>query len=112
MKHVAWLVMLMVLCSGASAQNFLADRHIKRGASCTDCHGTSAPRHGAVVDMNACMKCHGTFDQVAKLTASLGKRNPHDSHIGQLDCTVCHHGHSQSELYCANCHTDLELKTP
>lgn len=111
MKHVSWLMALIVLCGNASAQDFMADRHIKRGASCVDCHGTGAPEHGAFVDMSACMKCHGTYDKVAASTQSLGKRNPHDSHIGQLECAVCHHGHSQPVLYCSNCHTDLDLKT-
>jgi hypothetical protein len=113
MKHVLWFAaVFLVTCSAASAQDFMADRHLKRGATCADCHGTSVPSPGALVDMSSCLKCHGSYDKVAALTQSLGGRNPHDAHIGQLDCTVCHHGHSEPVLYCSNCHTDLNLKTP
>jgi hypothetical protein len=94
----------------APASAFLSDRHLQRGTTCVDCHGPSRPGKGTLVEMATCMKCHGEYDKVAERTKNLGKRNPHDSHIGQLDCTVCHQGHLPAELYCTKCHADLDLK--
>lgn len=94
----------------APAIAFLSDRHLRRGATCVDCHGPSRPEKGTLVEMATCMKCHGEYERVAQRTKGLGKRNPHDSHIGQLDCTVCHQGHLPAALYCTKCHADLGLK--
>ena len=30
--------------------------------------------------------------------------NPHDSHMGGLDCLLCRHVHKKSENFCAQCH--------
>jgi hypothetical protein len=99
-------------CSVSQAENFLADRHGKRNVNCVGCHGTASPEKGTFVEMAACLKCHGTYDKVKERTKNLGKRNPHNNHVGELDCTVCHYGHSESVLYCAKCHTNLDLKAP
>jgi len=37
--------------------------------------------------------------------------NPHDSHLGELECGRCHHQHKASENACAACHA-IELKVP
>jgi len=53
-----------------------------------------------------CLRCHehGSYAQVAQLTANLDP-NPHeDSHFGQLQCTACHNTHRASEDYCGQCH--------
>ena len=104
--------MLCLSSSTSYAENFLADRHVQRGVSCVDCHDTDAPEQGTFVEMDKCLNCHGSYEDVEALTQDLGKKNPHNNHVGALDCTVCHYGHVPSMLYCQKCHSDLNLKTP
>jgi hypothetical protein len=92
---------------------FLTDRHTAEGMGCMGCHDTDTPGKGAFAETDTCLKCHeGSYDKLAELNGSLGPRNPHDAHVGQLDCINCHHSHEASELYCEQCHSDLGLKTP
>ena len=39
-------------------------------------------------------------------------RNPHKSHLGDIACTVCHHEHSPSKVYCLDCHARFDMKLP
>jgi len=55
-----------------------------------------------------CFDCHEpnehtSYEQVIQLTADL-ELNPHDSHLGELDCDICHSMHGLSEDHCAECH--------
>jgi nitrate/TMAO reductase-like tetraheme cytochrome c subunit len=52
-----------------------------------------------------CLGCHehGSYEEVIQLTADL-ELNPHDSHLGEVACEVCHSMHKVSEDYCADCH--------
>ena len=116
MKNCYWtplvLVIVMSLCTVAWADDFLADRHGEKGVSCADCHDTDTPEKGTFVAMDKCLACHGPYEDLAVKTDQLGKKNPHNSHVGNLDCTVCHYGHAPSVLYCTKCHTGLGLVTP
>ncbi|MBS1125913.1 MAG: flavocytochrome c [Nitrospirae bacterium] len=88
----------------AAAGAFLADMHAKKQVNCDACHGTG----GNVVDDNEqpvnsnCIKCHGALSDMAK--KATGHINPHKSHLGEINCTVCHHSHVASQVYCLNCH--------
>lgn len=56
-------------------------------------------------------ECHegiGSLDDLKKSTADL-KRNVHDSHNGDQDCTTCHQQHEQSVVMCTQCHADAEV---
>lgn len=55
--------------------------------------------------------CHEGISSLADLKAATsgGKRNPHDSHNGDQDCTLCHQTHEQSMNSCTQCHTDAEV---
>jgi hypothetical protein len=56
-------------------------------------------------------ECHEgitSIDDLKKLTADQ-HRNPHDSHLGNQDCSNCHQTHEQSVLMCTQCHNDVEL---
>jgi hypothetical protein len=62
-----------------------------------------------------CLDCHD-FEEVKAITRErfaemsappFNVANPHDSHNGDLDCSVCHRMHQKETLLCAQCH---ELK--
>ena len=83
---------------------YLSGIHMKAGTadSCNSCH-TSNIIDDSERDINAkCVECHQTLDEVAKLTE--GEINPHSSHLGTMNCTTCHTGHTPSKAYCLNCH--------
>ena len=84
------------------AETFLADRHGAAGIDCAGCHKESPPK--AAPDTKACLGCHGPYDKLSEKTATL-EVNPHASHLGDLDCANCHHGHKTSVDYCGRCHT-------
>jgi hypothetical protein len=91
--------------------------------TCLDCHEKKAMKmqHKAAlagtpvtklkVDKKTCFNCHTNnkhtrYEEVAKLTADFDpKLNPHDSHIGRLECRACHHMHNESHNKCSECHT-------
>ncbi|MDR2381440.1 MAG: cytochrome c3 family protein [Bifidobacteriaceae bacterium] len=52
--------------------------------------------------------CHVEAESLEELKVVLADqhRNPHDSHNGTLDCTVCHQTHQQSVMWCTQCHAD------
>lgn len=89
----------------ANAPDFLADSHHDRQINCKDCHANG---NGFDLDDNEsvenarCIGCHGTLTQLAdkeQLPISI-----HLSHLGEINCTTCHHAHTYSQAYCGNCH--------
>lgn len=87
----------------------LADIHKSRELNCKTCHVESMKVDDNESRVNAqCTSCHGSL-------ADLGAKSKHDinahkSHLGQIGCTVCHHGHVASKPYCLNCHTfDMKI---
>ena len=75
---------------------------LRNGNGCEQCHGVANPSTPA--KSKSCMKCHNYEDLAAKSKAKKLALNPHDSHAGQLRCTLCHHEHAQSVVYCKQCH--------
>ena len=92
----------------AAQLSYLADKHRVAGIACEGCHKENPPKEQ--VPTAVCIKCHG--DQ-AKLTNRTQKviPNPHDSHLGDVKCGLCHHAHKPSENYCGNCH-EFGYKVP
>lgn len=82
----------------AQPQGFLADRHASYGASCQSCHGSGKPTSTPMKD--SCLTCHGSYTELAQKTAG-GLLNPHQAHLGEPNCTLCHHGHEKSVNACA-----------
>jgi len=85
----------------------LKDYHKKihqNGTNCQLCHSGQAP--AAPPDDANCIRCHGTPEQMAKVTSKL-ERNPHDPpHYGTyMPCTTCHKEHKPSKVLCADCHS-------
>lgn len=84
----------------------LAELHKAKQIGCADCHGTA--KKITVDDSEktvnqSCIGCHGDLDAVG--AKAKGHINPHKSHLGQINCTTCHSGHSRSQAYCLKCHT-------
>jgi len=119
-------------CSGChSAQvasqkdkNLLSHIHAKKKVTCLDCHEKNAMKtqHKAAlagtpvtklkVKKETCFNCHmgnnkhASYEKVVKLTADIDpKLNPHDAHVGRLECRACHHMHKESQNKCSECHT-------
>ena len=86
----------------------LEQLHENRGTTCEQCHGEK-PK-GERVPMETCLGCHGSYQKLAESSKGKSPR-PHDSHLGEIRCTLCHHVHKDSEMYCNKCHT-FELKVP
>jgi hypothetical protein len=79
----------------------LSHFHNLSGVKCTDCH--AAKSKTKAVTKEKCLTCHKSYEDLVSLTADADP-NPHESHLGELDCSYCHHQHKRSENYCAQCH--------
>ena len=113
---VICLILLSTISSGTESVKggkigeALSSKHKKYAElTCDDCHMTTTLT-GITTDQ--CLSCHGSFEEVAAVTKNMDP-DPHDSpHYGkELDCDLCHHEHSVSENFCAQCH-EWELILP
>lgn len=97
-----------------SSSDHLDALHAKRGVTCSSCHGAGLPVADDAVESERCLKCHGSREQLAVKTAPkiYPDRNPHKSHLGEIDCSVCHKAHSTSTTYCMNCHRKFDMTIP
>ncbi len=98
----------MMLFAGASNAATLAERHAGYKLDCMACHSTQ-PKAGDMVTNDQCMKCHGPKKTLEEKFASQKEQNPHKNHLGDVDCTLCHKGHAQSQSYCLECHQDFKM---
>jgi hypothetical protein len=90
----------------ASAQ--LDAKHGKQQVDCAGCHGTAIPE--ARPKTEDCLRCHETYEAVAARTRDV-KPNPHESHLGEIRCTLCHRAHVAPVFYCERCHSfDLKVR--
>ena len=108
---VLWLWSSILSPSGptwAAEGIFLADKHKIRGMHCSGCHEESPANQD--VPMAVCLGCHGDYRKVAAETDKLDP-NPHDSHLGEIDCGKCHHAHKASVNACNECH-QFDVKVP
>ena len=103
---LAVAVVTLATLHAQQTQSFTADRHIKRGLTCTQCHGEGAKKP---VVKTQCLACHSSYAEVAERTEGLDP-NPHDSHQGEVECNQCHKGHKPDELSCTACHSDKRKK--
>ncbi len=100
----------------------LVKKHLEKGFKCADCHGVKTPaarcdtdfnrRRSGSVSGSACIKCHGSYDAMAKVTAR-NTINPHASphYREMLGCTECHRGHQTSDNFCIRCHDDRTARS-
>lgn len=93
---------------------FLDGIHAGKGVSCPQCHGGKKVEVGDTVPRATCQGCHGSYAELAKKTTPerFAKRNPHASHLGDIECVVCHRGHEASVSYCVGCHKKFAMPMP
>lgn len=108
------MVLLMVKAPLAEGADFLADLHGGRQVTCNACHGDKIPAQGAIVANDRCLACHGDDEKLKKKATppTAASPDPHFSHLGEIDCTLCHRGHTQSRVYCMECHKTFTMKLP
>jgi len=109
-KFTIWtLFFLLAVCfsSQALAAPEMKSHHKNNSLSCEDCH-TMSPAEA--VSMDQCLLCHELADGKDDYH---GAPDKHDSpHYGpELECENCHHEHSPSENFCADCH-NFEFNVP
>lgn len=110
---IAVILSLAVYALAATPQKPLKKQH--EGLACIDCHGEKAPTVSVKV---SCDNCHGTAEDMAKVTADKYKKyyNPHDPlHYGvNALCENCHREHTPSKLECnnPNCHSEFKYMVP
>ena len=105
LRLFAAMVVILTLAWGiAAAQqtNTISGKHLEQDLSCADCHNTDTPEKRPPV--SSCYGCHGEYPDVAELTADM-EMNPHNSHQGEIRCTLCHTSHKPPVLYCNECHS-------
>lgn len=50
-----------------------------------------------------CLSCHDSYEALAETSKEV-EHNPHDTHLGEIDCYFCHKIHRQPANYCLECH--------
>ncbi len=106
------ILMTFSLVSICAADMTVNKAHLDNDISCADCHGTATPEKRA--SAKTCIGCHSEIPGTVKTYSDAGNTrevNIHNSHDGQLRCTLCHRIHEPSTLYCADCH-HFEVKVP
>jgi hypothetical protein len=81
---------------------YLDRTHALKQISCGSCHESLFPEERASEER--CLECHKGYAAVAARTAKM-KPNPHDHHLGEIRCTLCHKAHEPSVDYCKQCHS-------
>ena len=107
--------------------NLMGYVHAQKGFVCLNCHeqGVLEEVHrGANSNATAikerkfskefCLGCHGSYAALTALTKDSTELtavadeavNPHDSHLGEVDCYYCHKMHKEFKPinYCYDCH--------
>lgn len=104
-------LMRQIFASWASSR-YMDNLHAKAGITCAPCHGKELPKADDTVENSRCLACHGPMDKLAQKTEpeDFKDRNPHKSHLGDMACTVCHKGHSESKVHCLSCHQNFKMK--
>ncbi len=107
------MALLREIFTSVVESNFLDARHYSGNITCTSCHDKDILGENTV-ENRRCLDCHGPLAELVAKTTPLefSDRNPHNSHLGEINCTVCHAGHAESKIYCLECHPKFEMKLP
>lgn len=117
-KFESLLAMTLMCCLIPASQAGEAMMLKHSGMDCVSCHATNKPVEQA--DQSACIKCHGQYKGKVVPGADYNpdrnprrpviEVNPHDSHLGDVRCTLCHREHSKSpQTTCYQCHQNFRL---
>jgi len=79
----------------------LSHSHQLNRVTCAECHGMTKPAKPP--EQKKCLSCHADYKKIV-IETDKTLPSPHDSHMGDLDCGLCHHQHSKSENFCSQCH--------
>jgi len=96
-------------------------RHAEADVKCLDCHHQSIPEkiHEGIAFVTGnyekplkerdfsreqCLECHWEDWEQTVAATDFEMSNPHDSHLGEIECHLCHKMHRESQVYCAQCH--------
>lgn len=106
------MALLKNIFSSWAASLYLDSLHGRKNVTCSGCHGKILPKAEDTVDNERCLECHGPLEKLVAQTApkDFPDRNPHKSHLGEMECMVCHHAHEGSSVYCLNCHGNFKMK--
>ena len=132
-KFIALIVSVctsfLLICPTVGADDIVATKkHIEAKTTCRDCHGTDKPKEMASTE--ACLSCHhsgsGGYYYGSKVdekgngvgkpyteSGRIREMAIHDSHQGQVRCTVCHAVHEEpsKKMHCNHCH-QIKVETP
>jgi len=116
--NIVFLVVFFasVYCFAGNSDNQINEKHIEAGLQCIDCHMTETPVRAA--SQKSCKACHEGVETGEKIILKdINNKeylvNPHNAHTGALRCTICHHIHTSSELYCnKECHHSFTISVP
>ena len=106
---------------GYESEELLSHVHQKAGVECIDCHENGIedkiqetvwyvtddfddPPYKRDFGNEMCTKCHDDLDRIKIKTDEGDGINPHDSHLGDLNCADCHKMHTKSKASCSECH--------
>lgn len=109
-------VMMFISSFAGADDKHINKKHSEAGITCIDCHQTETPIKAA--PQKYCIECHAGMEakEITTLKSTDGKEysvNPHNAHTGSLRCTLCHHIHSPSVLYCnKECHHSFTVSVP
>jgi Cytochrome c3 len=107
------MALIKRMLTSAVDSDYLDARHFSKDITCAACHGKDLVGESAV-ENTQCLGCHGPLEGLIDKTApkDFPDRNPHKSHLGEINCTVCHSGHAKSKVYCLECHPKFAIKLP
>lgn len=107
------MVFIKEIFTSAVESDFLDAVHFSSNITCVSCHGKDILGENTL-ENKRCLNCHGPLQELIAKTApkDFPDRNPHNSHLGDIGCTVCHVVHAESKIYCLECHPKFEMKLP
>ena len=90
---------------------YLGTTHANIDIMCSSCHGEELPLLDARPSNDRCLACHDSYETLAAKTPGKDhpSRNPHNSHLGPINCRVCHKAHTASINYCYECHRRFDM---
>jgi hypothetical protein len=91
-----------------ASSEYLDCVHAEARVSCSSCHAKFSVEEDFPVEV--CLKCHGSYADMALVTKDT-EPNPHESHLGEINCTFCHKVHEPSMDLCEQCHA-FDYKVP